>query len=1126
MSFLDHFRRKSPQPEQPVTTTAGARGEIATKIGDLRSTPDFKSPPAEPEEEKQQAAPAPLKSEAEEASIHFSLGDILHRIPRQLLKPGPHEPRFELSFDAADVSERIAHGKTTISLAEVYQRAPHIFRGELRDADNINIRFPWQKVMHLVQPKKATDRKEECTEAAADSSAAQMRNRTPDAVTSGSSRVKSRSTGTQPPWFSRPTQPAVKVGASSPTTTPQSAPQQPPPSGERNVDLAALPIDPASLPGPESVPEPIPPATRSSATSSESTERGPEPQLALPLVGEPQASADTIRGGTDVALDVGRKQRAHPRDELSAETEKARVQSDQKTNQANLQASLTRSMEAVAQSDGIRAALQATIDAQATEQEKLKKEIEELKKAGDEKLEGIVRERDAVLQQKNHLSDQLAQMRHGRGPASGESAEGASGGGQVERSKREYQRQIEELQRRIAAFENNQKEAAHELGKEREARIKVERALAAAERTRAEATALVENTRNETRRELETTLRKREAEFARAQQEMQEQIESLTQAKHDATTGREQLLARAEEEANKSRAEREQLHARIAELDHAASAAAAGARQPASTDWESRAVASLEADVENYRNRIKALLQERESWSKEREKLLADSTQPSRRVSLPGPSETALRQLTAANDKLSADLAAATSERDRLVEQIRATEQRLRREEHVQSRLDALIKAREQADGELTRIKALLVQMEADHRLHLAGLQEKHDALAREKSDAARQFEEIKLLQESEVQRVAQLLPQIETLTAERDTAMRERGKLLAENSLLKAKGHGEEDEPDRSPLGQQREMPAAQSREEQRAFSRSRMELEQRLAAALHENRALTSRVESFARSARQPSESPHKPDDDAAPRGDICERDVIAVKTEHVRALAAACAERDEARARIIELETKISTETAALTRERDETRQERAALAQRIAALEAGTERMMTDSRRQCDVLAGERRAALAELEIAQEAQKTQREAFARERDAAIRQRDEALAAAAQRTHVDARENTFALHRECDLQQLEAEVSGRFEYETARLRRERDTLLRQRDELRERVSRMVADQRDLVEEPSHHTLKPMDATATAREPEENNIIDITADAVLTETETEANIDLPRVRPVAIPPPQIRVL
>jgi hypothetical protein len=51
-------------------------------------------------------------------------------------------------------------------------------------------------------------------------------------------------------------------------------------------------------------------------------------------------------------------------------------------------------------------------------------------------------------------------------------------------------------------------------------------------------------------------------------------------------------------------------------------------------------------------------------------------------------------------------------------------------------------------------------------------------------------------------------------------------------------------------------------------------------------------------------------------------------------------------------------------------------------------------------------------------------------------------------------------------------------------------------------------------------------MDATATAREPEENNIIDITADAVMTETETEANIDLPRVRPVAIPPPQIRVL
>jgi hypothetical protein len=42
--------------------------------------------------------------------------------------------------------------------------------------------------------------------------------------------------------------------------------------------------------------------------------------------------------------------------------------------------------------------------------------------------------------------------------------------------------------------------------------------------------------------------------------------------------------------------------------------------------------------------------------------------------------------------------------------------------------------------------------------------------------------------------------------------------------------------------------------------------------------------------------------------------------------------------------------------------------------------------------------------------------------------------------------------------------------------------------------------------------------------REAQETNVIDISAVEVTTENEGEANINLPRVRPVAIPPPQVR--
>ena len=82
--------------------------------------------------------------------VKLELGDFLHRIPPHLLVDGPHDLMAELRFEIQDLSDRINNGQTTVSLSEIYKRLPDIFRGKILDSDNIEVRFPWQKLAKLV----------------------------------------------------------------------------------------------------------------------------------------------------------------------------------------------------------------------------------------------------------------------------------------------------------------------------------------------------------------------------------------------------------------------------------------------------------------------------------------------------------------------------------------------------------------------------------------------------------------------------------------------------------------------------------------------------------------------------------------------------------------------------------------------------------------------------------------------------------------------------------------------------------------------------------------------------------------------------------------------------------------
>src|SRR5262245_39732691 len=146
-SFLDRFRRKGTDDGDPKKPESP--GEAAQEAAKGDSPSGGKGPVGEPAAEK--APTVPMREE----TATFVLGDFLKRIPEQLLAKGPHDETLPLTFDVSDLSARIARGQTTLSLAEIYKRVPHLFRSEIRESDNIEIRFPWQKLLQLVKAADA-----------------------------------------------------------------------------------------------------------------------------------------------------------------------------------------------------------------------------------------------------------------------------------------------------------------------------------------------------------------------------------------------------------------------------------------------------------------------------------------------------------------------------------------------------------------------------------------------------------------------------------------------------------------------------------------------------------------------------------------------------------------------------------------------------------------------------------------------------------------------------------------------------------------------------------------------------------------------------------------------------------
>ncbi len=518
MSFLNRFNRKTADGAQP--------GHVDEPTAPVR-----------------QPASDAVPAAAATHEILLDLGDFLPQIPPELIRAGPHPAEARLKFDMADLADRIAGGQTSIRLAEIHRQVPEMFASEAAPSEDIEIPFPWDKVMKML--------------------------------------ADARTTAATPPKAGGPT----PGGAES--------------SSNRR---AILPVGTALHP-------------------------------AL-LHDEKLTREELLRACGALWTDLERVQGEHERQVAALAAESGRRE------------------------------------------------------------QKLTEERDA-------LSQQLAELpKHGPGAEPKQEAPPPAVSPVVlGRSPKEHQRQVDELQRRISALESHQREAAHELSREKESRIKLERQLGSLDRLSRETTKHHEEAAAALKRDFETASRKRDAEAARALREAQEQFESVKAAKARIAT------------------ELEEARARLAKAP------------PAGEAWEDRALAQFEADAENYRRRIRELLAERDALAREKEALAA------------GPSSAAVADeeaLRAERTKLSHELEAARLSSNAMITTLRAENKRLTYERdalqkegetalaEIESKTQAwageraalerdLASAREKLEGEKTTLTAQLAQVQAAH---------------------------------------------------------------------------------------------------------------------------------------------------------------------------------------------------------------------------------------------------------------------------------------------------------------------------------------------------------------------------------------------------------------------------
>ncbi len=151
MGFLDHlFKLKSSDEKMG---DSGATPEAAPDPGAFLQPKYFVTrgrgslPPAPSNGRAAERSPPPEQRAQE---IVLTLGDVLSRIPTQLLSVGLHDTTRELRFSMDDLSSDIARGRAAVPLSKIAALCPDVFARDIGPHDDTEIRLPLQKLVEQI----------------------------------------------------------------------------------------------------------------------------------------------------------------------------------------------------------------------------------------------------------------------------------------------------------------------------------------------------------------------------------------------------------------------------------------------------------------------------------------------------------------------------------------------------------------------------------------------------------------------------------------------------------------------------------------------------------------------------------------------------------------------------------------------------------------------------------------------------------------------------------------------------------------------------------------------------------------------------------------------------------------
>jgi Meckel syndrome type 1 protein len=90
------------------------------------------------------------EARGEEPGIVLRLGEILPRVPPDLLMPGPHDTTLEVRFTIEELAEKIAHGRVTVPLERLTPAFPNVFREKHTAPGETDVQLPLQRLLDQV----------------------------------------------------------------------------------------------------------------------------------------------------------------------------------------------------------------------------------------------------------------------------------------------------------------------------------------------------------------------------------------------------------------------------------------------------------------------------------------------------------------------------------------------------------------------------------------------------------------------------------------------------------------------------------------------------------------------------------------------------------------------------------------------------------------------------------------------------------------------------------------------------------------------------------------------------------------------------------------------------------------